>query len=116
MDEHATRTKGLKGDKNRTALVLPEWWRWHLPKRTGPVVKVTRGMGEILEKAGMKEPGILNHATRHTYARICRERLHIPISVLKVYMGHSTERVVEEYYGWMGEDVAIEYGRRAAYG
>lgn len=116
IDENATKTKGLKGDKNRTALVLPEWWAWHTPKREGPIVRVKRGMREILDKAGLSEPEILNHAMRHSYARICRESYHIPISILRIYLGHLRESTTEMYYGWMGKDVAVEFGHRVVYG
>lgn len=116
VNEGTRRTKGLKGDRNRTALVLPSWWPWHVEGAQGRIVRVKRPLVKVLEKAGMDEPEILNHAMRHTYARICRERLHIPIAVLKVYLGHKSERTTERYYGWMGKDVALDYGVRAAYG
>lgn len=108
-------TKGLKGDQSRTAVVLAEWWPWH-PRKQGRIVPERRMMAKILDAAGMKEPGVLNHSARHTYARIMRERFHIPIAILKTYLGHAREHTTEASYGWMGSDVAIEYGQRAVYG
>lgn len=116
VNEGTRRTKGLKGDRNRTALVLDTWWKWHEPRRTGRIVCVKRPLGKVLEAAGIKEPEISNHAMRHTYARICRERYHIPISILRKYLGHENEATTEKYYGWMGSDVALNYGHRQVYG
>lgn len=113
--EGSNEVKGLKGDKSRTALVLPEWWEFHRPGASGRIVKLRRPMAKILTAAGIKEPEILNHAMRHSYARICRERYHIPISVLKVYLGHTSEQITERFYGWMGRDVALEYGHSLVY-
>ena len=113
--EGTRRTKGLKGDQNRTALVLREWWPFYEAGR-GRILHISRPMGKILEQAELREPAILNHAMRHTYARICRERYKIPISVLKVYLGHSSERITEKFYGWMGRDVALEMGHSLVYG
>lgn len=115
VTEGTSRTKGLKGDRNRTALVLPEWWAWH-DGGVGKIVRLRRPLAKVLKAAELKEPEILNHAMRHSYARICRERYHVPISILKVYLGHRSERVTERFYGWMGREVATDYGRQLVYG
>ena len=112
--EYVTRTKGLKSDKNRTALVLPSWWQFHRTE-PGVIVKLKRPLNDILRAAKMKEPQILNHAMRHSYARICLEN-GVPLEVLKKYLGHASITTTECEYGWMREEVASSIGQRVFYG
>jgi len=109
-----SRTKGTKGDRARTALVLPGWWPHHT-QAEGRIVTAKRPMQRIVELAGVQAPGVLNHSLRHLYARLCVER-GVPLEVLQKYLGHSSIVTTEREYGWMRQEVAAEIGLRVFYG
>lgn len=115
VNEGTRSIKGTKGDKNRTALVLPSYWEFHKTNERGRIVHLKRPMTRIIAKAGIKEPGILNHAARHTYARVCVER-GVPLEALQKYLGHASIVTTQKAYGWMRVEVAVEMGRRVFYG
>lgn len=118
-----TTTKGLKGKRARTALVLPGFMDTLERKATGRVmpgwVLNTHGASEALERvltrAGLAKPGRGHHVLRHTYARIGLEEYEWSLEMLKLFLGHKSIQTTE-IYGHFGEETAVRLAERRTYG
>ena len=115
--------KPLKGKRNRTALVLDEWWPHHDHTASGLVLPpysnsgVNKAMRHVLRRAGLLAgAGDLLHIMRHTYARVYLERHDGDIKELQRFMGHKSLLTTERSYGHYSLDVATERGAERVYG
>ncbi len=127
VDERGSGTKGLKGKRNRTALVLPSLYR-HLPKfpTTGHVLTPSplRGfvygyaekwMEWLYEKAELRGRRTRWHALRHTYGRVFLE-MGGSLEQLQMSMGHASIRTTEITYKHFTHDSAAALARARIYG
>jgi integrase/recombinase XerD len=125
-DGYGTTLQPLKGRRNRTALVLPSWWKFHVDDGTGRIVLaegvssvshrvLERRFADIIEKAGIKRPGQNAHQTRHTYARLALKQ-GARLEELQRFLGHASIKTTEAFYGWMTEQSAAALARARIYG
>lgn len=116
-----TTTKGLKGKRNRTALVLPGYMDG-LERGTGRVVpgwvvsseNADDVVKRVLVRAGLGKTGRSTHVLRHTYARIGLEKHEWSLEMLKLFLGHSSIRTTELYQHF-GEEVAVRLAEERTY-
>lgn len=123
-DGYGASLQPLKGRRNRTALVLPEWWQFHRDNATGRVLTgsetvshrvMERLFSRILTTAKLKQPRKNAHAMRHTYARLCLER-GARLEELQKFLGHASIRMTERYYGHLTDQSAATLARARIYG
>ena len=112
-------TKGLKGKRNRTALVLPDLIE---ERGKGPVFvdvlttdRVGKAFRAVLKQAGLFRVGRGLHLLRHTYSRIGMERYGWSMEMLRVFLGHENMRTTE-IYSHFGEETAIKMATERTYG
>lgn len=127
LGRYKTTTTGLKGDRPRTAVVLPFYWQHHpegeglaFPSKRDPSKPLHRSerarlIERVLDTAGLNEPGTAYHKFRHTYARLFIEAGGDPW-MLAESMGHASVRTTETQYGHFRGNVAVRMGRAAIYG
>jgi integrase len=116
-----TTTKGLKGKRNRTALVLPGFME-ELERKTGRVmpgwVLNTAGASEaferVLTRAGLAKVGRGHHVMRHTYSRIGLESHEWSLEMLKLFLGHQSIKTTE-VYAHFAEEVAVRLAEQRTY-
>lgn len=112
--------RGLKGKKNRTALVLPGWLpAERLPggrlfKEALSADKVTVLFRDLLQRAGLYRTGLGLHILRHTYGRLGMEKHGWSIEMLRVFLGHQSVSSVE-IYAHFGELAAITLAESRTY-
>lgn len=117
----ATHTKGLKGKRNRTSLVLPGLMDG-LPRGAGRVMpgwvmneaNCADVVGRVLKRAGVYAIGRSSHTLRHTYSRIGLERYGWSLEMLRVFLGHGSIRTTERY-AHFGEEVAVRLAEKRTY-
>lgn len=103
----AAGTKGLKGKRNRTALVLPGFITAGVQRL--PVVAKDRAdemLRSLLQRAGCYRQGRGHHCLRHTYGRLGVERYRWRIEVLQNFLGHA-KITTTQVYAHFGQDAAI---------
>lgn len=117
-----TTTKGLKGKRNRTALVLPGFMDgyergsgrvmpgWVMNDKTAADV-----VRRVLKRAGLWVPGRSSHVLRHTYSRLGLEKYGWSLEMLKRFLGHQSIKTTE-IYEHFGEEVAIRLAEERTYG
>jgi len=124
IPKDATTPKGLKGDRARTALVLPEWWRFHRETTGFVCSKRGRTVGtrsqrdvitRVLDTAGLNALGLGWHVLRHTYARTFLERGG-SLEQLQKSLGHASIVTTETRYGHFRGDVAVRLAKERIYG
>lgn len=116
------RVQGLKGNRPRTALVLPGWWSHHDSRGEGRVLpelqshdKWFKVTGRMFRRAGIYEKGMGVHVFRHTYARKFLEA-DGRLEELRLSMGHASITTTQRTYGHLTEDVAITMASGRIYG
>lgn len=122
-----------KSKRARYALVLPSLWPWLDGLPAGPILvnpdgsAIRKGTNRnalkiVMQRAGLKEKGdgVGTHMTRHTYSRLILERLNqagvYGLPLLKEYLGHSTIRITEAFYGHYSNQIAVQHGAAIFYG
>ena len=109
----------LKGNKARTAVVLPSWWDHHQMGQQGRVVGdqplPTLVLHRLLREVGLDEAGVGWHSFRHTYARIFLDMTH-DILLLKESLGHSSVGITERTYKHFDTDRAASKASQLIYG
>lgn len=118
--------KHLKGKKNRTTVILPEWWDWHhpqdglvLPREDGTPHTANTSydlVRDLLERAGLYEAGVGAHRFRHTYARLFLERTEGAMELLSRSLGHASVSTTENRYGHFRTETAARLARARIYG
>ena len=113
-----TSTKGLKGKRNRTALVLPDYIK---ETGSGRVLEQTTEQTasnlfrRLLERAGAWRIGRGTHVMRHTYGRLGMERYGWSTEMLRIFMGHQSV-LTTQGYAHFGELAAIKMASERTYG
>jgi integrase len=113
--------KGLKGKRNRTALVLPDFAE-DVPRGMGLLFAPTPTkdqanyrVTEILKRAGLYKPGRGPHVFRHTYGRLGMERYQWSTDMLRIFLGHANLTTTARY-AHFGEEVAVKLAEERTYG
>jgi site-specific recombinase XerD len=125
-DGAGTALQPLKGRRNRTALVLPFWWLHHDVAARGRVIlkpgvesvshrTLERWFDRVIARANLTHHGRCAHTARHTYARLALE-MGARLEELQKFLGHSSIRTTEFYYGWLTEQSATTLARSRIYG
>lgn len=120
------RPASTKGKEPRSATVLEEWWDVHDDSATGLIVCRADGtpipyrtlydhVSEILERAGVKAPGIAAHYFRHTYAFLFLER-EGTLDELSKCLGHKKLSTTQRYYEHFTSEHAARAAARRMYG
>ena len=116
-----TGTKGLKGKRSRTALVLPGFLDGMQLGKSGLVIggrpsedQASILFRELLKKAGLYRRQRGMHILRHTYARLGMERHKWSIEMLRIFLGHQSIASVE-IYAHFGEEAAIRLAAAQTY-
>lgn len=119
--------KTLKGKESRTALVMPEWWRYHKKGKRGRVLgnedvrpvrllhSAFRWINAVYDLAEVNAEGQAWHSLRHTYARRFVEAGG-RLEELQHSLGHSSIRTTETCYGHFTDDTAASMARLRIYG
>lgn len=111
-------TKGLKGKRNRTALVLPGYIE---ERGAGTILTPTSKSGSrrtfdaVLKRANLYRAGRGLHLLRHTYSRIGMERYGWSTEMLRIFLGHESIQTTQ-VYSHFGEEVAIKLATERTYG
>lgn len=117
-----TNTKGLKGKRARTALVLPGFMDTLTWGTTGRVVpgwvpneaSADDVVQRVFTRAGVNKTGRGSHVLRHTYSRIGLEEYEWSLEMLMVFLGHTSIKTTE-LYRHFGEETAIRLAERRTY-
>lgn len=118
-----TDTKGLKGKRNRSALVLPGYMDTLTRGTIGRVIpgwvvsteSASDVVVRVLKRAELWRPGRGTHVLRHTYSRIGLERHQWSIEMLRLFLGHESIKTTE-VYAHFGEEAAIKLAMERTYG
>jgi integrase len=108
LSRRDNRRVPTKGKAHRTVPLLPDWWPFDDPSRTGPILVAPSGgpfsyrrlydfVRLLLERAGLKEPGECGHQFRHNYAA---RFLHTGASIdwLSAALGHKKVSTTVAFY------------------
>jgi integrase len=125
-DGAGTSLQPLKGRRARTALVLPSWWPYHDVNGSGRVIlkpgvasvshrTLGRWWDRVIARANLTHHGCCAHTARHTYARLALE-MGARLEELQKFLGHSSIRTTEFYYGWLTESSATTMAGSRIYG
>lgn len=116
-----TNTKGLKGKRARTALVLPGFMDG-LERGAGRLVpgwvvsqeNASDVVARVLKRAGLWKVGRGSHVLRHTYSRMGLELHEWSLEMLCLFLGHASIRTTE-IYKHFGEETAIRLAEERTY-
>lgn len=116
-----TGTKGLKGKRARTALILPGFISRLKKHRKGRVFSMQPSedqasvlFRELLKRAGLYRTQRGMHILRHTYARIGMEQYAWSTEMLRIFLGHRSITSVE-CYAHFGEQAALTLATQRTY-
>lgn len=117
-----TTTKGLKGKRARSTLVLPGFMdtlTWGTSGRVVPGWVVSNESADdvvqrVLKRAGAYKVGRGSHVFRHTFARIGLEQYEWSLEMLMIFLGHTSVKTTE-IYKHFGEETAIRLAERRTY-
>lgn len=112
------QTKGLKGKRNRTTLVLPGFIVTEPPPgRILPLLTKDKAgylFMELLNRAGCYRPRRGAHVLRHTYGRLGMERYKWRLELLQKFLGHTNIKTTT-VYAHFGEEQAIKEAKLLTY-
>ena len=117
-----TVTKGLKGKRARTALVLPGFMdemEWGTTGRVAPGWIMNESacsdvVERVIRRADLYKPGRATHVLRHTYARLGLEVHEWSLHMLMIFLGHTSIKTTERY-AHFGEETALRLAEERTY-
>lgn len=114
-------TKGLKGKRNRTTLILPGFITASMLPASGRVLAPAASKDHgaylfrsLLDRAGIYRRGRGIHCLRHTYGRLGMEKYKWSIEMLRVFLGHTSIKTTH-VYAHFGEEAAIKLAQELTY-